>query len=614
MCLNKALLFTLSTPPPPNQTYLWEFGDGSSNTQQNPSKVYSVADLYNVKLTVKNEFGCESVFYKIVDVKLNELEGTVTATPPSSCEGSSITLKYQPAIPSSLPNTYQWMRDNNPIGTTTVGTFTVNESGSYWVKTQDSAGCTSETFSTPAAFVMIPDAVILGPDAVCQGQLFQLSGYAGGTTTQYQWLKDGNIFIPWSNTNYQIEDELQDTNVSFDYTLQVRVPNGAGWCYLPDLIKTVMVYGPPAPPTVYVETFAESCNPYSIKVYADSNDIGTFTWSNGQSATNTSTQEITVFQGGPLQVTFTNPAGCSASTTVFIPKDPSVYMWIFPDGCYDSCTRPDEFLLGPNEEFVNWQWTENNAPASTGNSFVQNFPLPWASLDLNLVLNNGFCTRTSKNMSLNIQECSDCKLEPKLLKFTTETATFCQYVLTYSFINPFSFDIIVTISTSDYGIGIFNPSTITLPSGYSEHTFTMIPGNNFTGGTVNLTFQSITDKGDRCIDEFDIDFGIPCNQVVTRTAKEASNELSQLAKMQKLDIAPNPANHTTELYYEFPDNDTKDGSIEVYDVLGRLLESYKPSNGKGKWSLSLHNFAAGHYIVLMKKNDQIIIQKNLIVK
>lgn len=613
VCLSKALLFTI-TNPLPNQTYLWDFGDGSKNTQQQPSKVYSSPDDYVVTLTVKNEFGCEDVFTKTVIVQPNGLVGTVSATPPLSCEGNTIILSYTNGNPSSVVTNYQWMRDNNPVAVTTVGTFTVNESGSYWVKTQDTYGCTSETFSTPAAFVMIPDAVILGPDAVCQGQTFQLSGYAGGTTTQYQWLKDGNIFIPWSNTNYQMEDALQDTNQSFEYELQIRVPNGSGWCYHPELIKTVMVYGPPTPPTVYVETYAESCNPYSVKVYADSNDTGTFTWSNGKSATNTYNHDITVFQGGPLQVTFTNPAGCSASTTVFIPKDPSVYMWIFPDGCYESCIRPDEFLLGPNEEFANWQWNVDGVAALNGNGFVEDFPLPGTSSTINLFLDNGLCSRTSKSMSLNVQDCTECQLEPELLKLTSKTEPFCEYILEYAFTNPFSFDLIVTISSTTFGTGIFIPANITLPPGTSTHTFVMIPGNNFTGGLVGITFQAVTDKGDRCESVSEIDFGTPCNQVVFKQGQEENSKKDSAVKIQKLEIAPNPASQVTDLYYEFLDTDAKEGSIEVYDVIGRLLDVHKPVVGKGKWSLSLQNFAAGHYIVLMKRNDQILIQKNLIVK
>ena len=313
-------------------------------------------------------------------------------------------------------------------------------------------------------------------------------------------------------------------------------------------------------------------------------------------------------------VTFTNPAGCSASTTVFIPKDPSVYMWIFPDGCYQLCTKIYEFLLGPNEEFANWQWNENGISGLNGNGFVDDYPLPEFDSSINLYLDNGLCSRTSKSMSLNVDNCKECKLQPELLKLTTKEEPFCEFSLEYAFTNPFSFDLIVTITSTTFGTCIFIPATITLPPGTSTHTFAMIPGNNFMGGLVDVTFQAVTDKGERCESISEIDFGEPCNQIVFRPSNEESSNQETVGKIQKLDIAPNPANQVTELYYEYPDTITIEDRLEIYDVLGRLLATHKPTNSKGKWSLSVHDFATGHYIVLMKKNNQILLQKNLIVK
>ena len=40
----------------------WDFGDGTTSTEQNPAHVYSLADTYNVSLTVNNSNGTDSVF------------------------------------------------------------------------------------------------------------------------------------------------------------------------------------------------------------------------------------------------------------------------------------------------------------------------------------------------------------------------------------------------------------------------------------------------------------------------------------------------------------------------------------------------------------------------
>ena len=49
----------LSTGTTP-MTYLWEFGDGATSTEQNPSHTYIRQGLYTVKLTVTNSYGASS--------------------------------------------------------------------------------------------------------------------------------------------------------------------------------------------------------------------------------------------------------------------------------------------------------------------------------------------------------------------------------------------------------------------------------------------------------------------------------------------------------------------------------------------------------------------------
>ena len=49
-----------STP----MTYQWDFGDGSTSTEQNPSHMYTLRGLYTVKLTVTNQFGSSTEIKK----------------------------------------------------------------------------------------------------------------------------------------------------------------------------------------------------------------------------------------------------------------------------------------------------------------------------------------------------------------------------------------------------------------------------------------------------------------------------------------------------------------------------------------------------------------------
>ncbi len=58
-CLGSILNFNnTSVSFAPNVTSAWDFGDGNTSTQQNPSHVYSAAGTYFVKLKITDSYGC----------------------------------------------------------------------------------------------------------------------------------------------------------------------------------------------------------------------------------------------------------------------------------------------------------------------------------------------------------------------------------------------------------------------------------------------------------------------------------------------------------------------------------------------------------------------------
>ena len=43
-------------------SWLWEFGDGSTSSEQNPTHLYPFEGSYDVRLTVSNQFGTDTIF------------------------------------------------------------------------------------------------------------------------------------------------------------------------------------------------------------------------------------------------------------------------------------------------------------------------------------------------------------------------------------------------------------------------------------------------------------------------------------------------------------------------------------------------------------------------
>jgi gliding motility-associated-like protein len=74
-----------------NNSYQWDFGDGRTSSDASPGlHSYAQPGNYNVKLTVKEDGGCESI--KIIKVYLDPIDGSFTATKAKLCLNEKLTL------------------------------------------------------------------------------------------------------------------------------------------------------------------------------------------------------------------------------------------------------------------------------------------------------------------------------------------------------------------------------------------------------------------------------------------------------------------------------------------------------------------------------------------
>lgn len=64
-----SLMVNFTNDSEKGETYSWDFGDGSTSTEKDPSHTYTEADTYSVTLTVTNEDGFDKL---ILEVTVNE--------------------------------------------------------------------------------------------------------------------------------------------------------------------------------------------------------------------------------------------------------------------------------------------------------------------------------------------------------------------------------------------------------------------------------------------------------------------------------------------------------------------------------------------------------------
>lgn len=140
----------LSTNEP--NSWTWDFGDGSTSSQQNPTHTYTASGTYTVQLTVVNEVGqATQTSQDLVTVSLLE---------PPSAENVELCDPGPAELVASGSNTLLWYDQasggsplaNGPVFTpsvTTTGTWYVENSS---VPSPDNGGATTNTIGTGGFF------------------------------------------------------------------------------------------------------------------------------------------------------------------------------------------------------------------------------------------------------------------------------------------------------------------------------------------------------------------------------------------------------------------------------------------------------------------------------
>jgi PKD repeat protein len=114
------------------ETWLWNFGDGTTSTEQDPIHTYTSAGLFTVSLTVSNAYGQDT------ETKLNLV--LVTAVLPGADFEASVTAGDAPLavtftdLSTNTPTEWAWdfgdggtSTEQDPVHTyAAVGTFDVS--------------------------------------------------------------------------------------------------------------------------------------------------------------------------------------------------------------------------------------------------------------------------------------------------------------------------------------------------------------------------------------------------------------------------------------------------------------------------------------------------------
>lgn len=606
-CQDTAMQFHADDQTPGLQ-YDWLFPDGSHNLQRDPVKSFPDSGNRTITLKVTNKLGCSSIYFTDVNFRSVDLRGALELVPETVCQGTSQLIKFTQisSNPLLLATNFVWYKNTNTqypftsaiFATTNVPQLSVTQSGHYFVYVTDANGCSK--FDNPPITVKpipLPDApVIFGNPTQCIGSSINVSVPANSNLI-YNWTINGlaqPLFYNMSTISYSPPD-LGD--YVFGCTAQTLATQGSCSSAMASFTTTVM-----AEPKIPILNFSNSsCDPYLFDIVVTNPQSGIeYYWSNG--AIGTSTQST---HGGAIEVR-AQSLNCSVTSQVILPEDLSSFEWYFPKGCYSFCKESfNGFVTNPIYPVKAWTWFSDGAPITSGTGIVGDFNQFDPQHSYQLYIKDGYCDKTFKELSFDYKSCLSCELIVNKIEIRpVYSDTSCVFLVDINITNPFGFDVNFMLSAPN-GEGYFVNSNFVLLAGQHTYQFIFYPTNGFIQGNVICNLQGNI-RGRDCMTQLDINLSPTCR----RRKNNIDNNIDYVSDM--LIIAPNPTSKSTNLIYNFSNNSGKK-TIELYDIIGRLLQSFNIETQSGTQILDCSDLASGTYNIVMKEDD-VVLKTNKLIK
>lgn len=225
VCIGGATVFTsTSTTNPPGQPitrYHWEFGDGESSAQQNPTHTYAQAGTYTATLTVHcGEITCT-----------DEKTKTVTVYDlPTANAGDDISVNFNNTATLSAATvqgaSYLWRpaeKINGNPGLQTVQTLPLTETTTFTC-TVTKNGCSDSDQMTVYVGAEMTATASIEDSEICEGSSTTVSASAHGGNGSYQYTWQSSRPATFSNPNSASTTVYpQETG---EYTLTCAVYDG----------------------------------------------------------------------------------------------------------------------------------------------------------------------------------------------------------------------------------------------------------------------------------------------------------------------------------------------------------------------------------------------------
>lgn len=369
----------------------WNFGDGGSSSQLNPSYTYTTNGTFSVTCSVTNSTGCINTVSLPNPIVTHPISSSFTVDSLNGC--APLTVRFTANATSNVPIVsyqYFWGDGNNVVSGNPIRVYAYNITGVYnpYLVTTDQQGC-KDTFYLPSAINVgvTPIADFTGvPRTICVNENVIFTNLSTNTTAQstYLWNFGDGRTSNLENPSHVYEDPGT-------YTVTLTVTN-QGCSDVEVKVDYIIVNDPNAD---FVFSF-DCSNPTTVAFSDSSQGADTWLWRFGDGATSTTRNPTHsyVAQGNyDVTLVVSNIAtGCvdSITRTILIGNPSALFTADTTQGCF-----PLRVRFTDNSVFASrWLWIFGDGTTSTLQN-PQHVYADTGSYTVQLVINPGLpCSDT----------------------------------------------------------------------------------------------------------------------------------------------------------------------------------------------------------------------------
>lgn len=362
-------------------SYNWNFGDGTTSMEQNPSHVFLTPGTYFVELTVTTAFGCTSTYRSTEPIKIVASPQIQITGDSAGCIPASLTFKGELVVPDTSAISWQWDFAN---GTTSnlqqPPTQVYPTAGNYIVNliATNSSGCKDTAFMAVTAYP-IPVVTAIRDTFVCIGNSVTLQ--ASGAST-YVWSPSTSL----SCTNCETTIANPTDNITYTVTGTSEVG-----CSASDELEVLVK----KPFTISVSPPDSVCLGSGVTISATGADVYLWSPATGLDDPAKSDPFASPIESTNYVVTGSDDKGCFTDTkSVALSVFPLPTVNVGPDVTINigqtTTIRPQI-----SADVVDYTWTPTTGIISSSDSGITVKPVMSTEYSL-LVTNNGNCKAEDK--------------------------------------------------------------------------------------------------------------------------------------------------------------------------------------------------------------------------